>query len=355
MSLHRELIVATEAVRKASLLTKRIQSRVIANEDSTITKTDNSPVTIGDFSAQAIIINAIKANFPEDFIVGEESTEGIEDSFVSHILQEIRDNDTDFETAFGDRTEIVFRSADYPLNSVATVKKAIDCGDYEGGSKGRFWCLDPIDGTKGFLRGDQFAVCLALVVDGVVQLGCIGCPNLQLKKYGGQDEPDASKCGYIFRAIKEGGAFYSPTACESWKPVHVRKLGSTSRAVSLEGVEASHSSHDEQSVIKSKLGVSRSQHLDSQVKYCLLAMGLGDLYLRLPLKLSYREKIWDHAAGNIIVKEAGGVHTDAIDNVPLDFGRGRTLSTKGVIASCGPRDLHDLVLKVSSEVIRSRN
>jgi 3'-phosphoadenosine 5'-phosphosulfate (PAPS) 3'-phosphatase len=40
------------------------------------------------------------------------------------------------------------------------------------------WTLDPIDGTKGFLRGWQYAVCLALLVDARVELGVIGCPNL---------------------------------------------------------------------------------------------------------------------------------------------------------------------------------
>jgi 3'(2'), 5'-bisphosphate nucleotidase len=41
---------------------------------------------------------------------------------------------------------------------------AIDLGSHVGG-KGRWWTLDPIDGTKGFLRGGQFAVCLALVLN----------------------------------------------------------------------------------------------------------------------------------------------------------------------------------------------
>ena len=42
------------------------------------------------------------------------------------------------------------------------------------------WTLDPIDGTKGFLRGEQYAVCLALLVDSSVEVGVIGCPNLPL-------------------------------------------------------------------------------------------------------------------------------------------------------------------------------
>ena len=43
---------------------------------------------------------------------------------------------------------------------------------------GRYWALDPIDGTKGFLRGDQYAIALALIDDGDVVLGVLGCPNL---------------------------------------------------------------------------------------------------------------------------------------------------------------------------------
>ena len=124
--------------------------------------------------------------------------------------------------------------------------------------------------------------------------------------------------------------------------------------ITLEGVEKGHSSHDEQTAIKNKLNISKSLHLDSQAKYCLLALGLADVYLRLPIKLSYQEKIWDHAAGNVIVHEAGGIHTDAMEDVPLDFGNGRTLATKGVIASSGPRELHDLVVSTSCDVIQSR-
>ncbi len=41
-----------------------------------------------------------------------------------------------------------------------------------------FWTLDPIDGTKGFLRREQYAVALALVRDGKVELGVLGCPEL---------------------------------------------------------------------------------------------------------------------------------------------------------------------------------
>ena len=64
------------------------------------------------------------------------------------------------------------------------------------------WTLDPIDGTKGFLRGEQFAVCLALIVDGNVQLGVIGCPNLPANF----NVPEGEK-GCLFFAEKGQGAF----------------------------------------------------------------------------------------------------------------------------------------------------
>lgn len=96
---------------------------------------------------------------------------------------------------------------------------AIDRGNYSGGRTGRLcsfcyrpdtsltlrktgmWTVDPIDGTKGFLRGEQYAVCLAFIVDARVQLGVIGCPNLP------QDTANpASQKGCIFVAVRGQGA-----------------------------------------------------------------------------------------------------------------------------------------------------
>lgn len=356
----KELKVATEAVRLASLLTKRVQSQVIAHRDSsTVIKSDSSPVTIGDFAAQTVIINAIKSNFPDDSVVGEETADGLDDSFLQEILEVIQQNQTLFNEKYYDQhSKIPLTNDQFPLNSVQDVRKIINFGDYEGGRKGRFWCLDPIDGTKGFLRGQQFAVCLALIVDGVAQVGVIGCPNLTLGDYSTTvtDLPGHEPFGYVFRAIKGQGSYFTTgTLTEPWSQIHVRQLQDTHEMVTLEGVEKSHSSHDEQDAIKNKLSITQSLHLDSQVKYCLLALGLADVYLRLPINLKYQEKIWDHGAGNVIVLEAGGQHTDALEGVPLDFGNGRTLITKGVIASSGPSKLHDLVVRTSKEVISSRN
>ena len=62
------------------------------------------------------------------------------------------------------------------------------------------WTLDPIDGTKGFLRGEQYAVCLALLVDSSVEVGVIGCPNLPLDP----QKPNGQK-GCLFIAVRGQG------------------------------------------------------------------------------------------------------------------------------------------------------
>ena len=90
--------------------------------------------------------------------------------------------------------------------------------------------------------------------------------------------------------------------------------------------------------------------MDSQVKYAFLASGEGEIYLRLlsPDRMDYREKIWDQAAGSIIVEEAGGTVTD-LDGKVLDFSRGRTLKeNRGICASNGL--LHDEALAALKKV-----
>jgi 3'(2'), 5'-bisphosphate nucleotidase len=84
--------------------------------------------------------------------------------------------------------------------------------------------------------------------------------------------------------------------------------------------------------------------MDSQAKYAVLAAGEGDVLLRLisPSRPDYREKIWDQAAGSIVVTEAGGRISD-LDGRSLDFSHGRTLATnRGIVATNGR--LHDQIL-----------
>lgn len=82
----------------------------------------------------------------------------------------------------------------------------------------------------------------------------------------------------------------------------------------------------------------------------MLASGQADIYLRLPVSDTYREKIWDHAAGNILIYESGGQVGD-VTGAPLNFGNGRTLDSKGVIAA--NKEIFDKVIDAVTEIRKS--
>ncbi|KAF7136107.1 hypothetical protein RHSIM_Rhsim08G0002400 [Rhododendron simsii] len=232
--------------------------------------------------------------------------------------------------------------------SAEDVLAAIDSGKSEGGPHGRHWVLDPIDGTKGFLRGDQYAVALALLDEGKVVLGVLACPNLPLLHIGSHDDPSShDKVGCLF--FSQVGAGTEVQSLDGSPPikVHVSSTENPEEASFFESFEAAHSLHDLSSSIANKLGVKAPPvRIDSQAKYGALSRGDGAIYLRFPHK-GYREKIWDHAAGAIVVTEAGGVVTDAGGN-PLDFSKGRYLDLDTGIIVTNPK-LMPLLLKAVRE------
>ena len=190
--------------------------------------------------------------------------------------------------------------------------------------------MDPIDGTKGFLRGDQFAVCLALVDAGRVCVSVIACPNLVFDKRA----PDSR--GALFVAVAGEGAYqrsFAPDAKES--RIRVSNIANIEDAILAESLESSHSSHGISAQVSSMLRLRNPPlRMDSQAKYCELARGNVGLYLRLMPAQNFVERIWDHAAGALLVSEAGGTVSD-IEGRPLDFTCGPTLSrNRGIVASC---------------------
>jgi 3'(2'), 5'-bisphosphate nucleotidase len=201
--------------------------------------------------------------------------------------------------------------------------------------------LDPIDGTKGFLRGDQYAIALALVEQGQIQLGVLGCPALTL----------GSQSGVLLVAVRGMGTRLFPLSTPnlSFEDAPVLQVVQTTTADQfrfVESVEAAHGNQTLQETIARSVGITApSIRMDSQAKYGTVAAGEAALYLRLPSPKTpdYREKIWDHAAGAIVIEEAGGKVTD-MHGKPLDFSLGKTLAqNQGVIASNGT--IHDTVLE----------
>lgn len=153
------------------------------------------------------------------------------------------------------------------------------------------WALDPIDGTKGFLRGEQYAVCLALLVDARVELGVIGCPNLPIDPC----QPDGPK-GCLFVAVHGQGSQQLTLSGANPTPLPISSTNAPnpSKITFLESVESAHSSHTFTSRVSKLLGMEehRPIRMDSQAKYCCLARNTGLAYLRMPTGVGYREKIW---------------------------------------------------------------
>jgi len=207
------------------------------------------------------------------------------------------------------------------------------------------WALDPIDGTKGFLRGEQFAVCLALVVDGQVQVGVMGCPNLPVDA----NNKDGEK-GCLFITVKGQGAFQRNFSSNKETPISMSTIQSLADASFCESVESGHSNQSDSAKIAHLLGITKAPvRMDSQCKYCSISRGDAEVYLRLPVSASYEEKIWDHASGSLLVAEAGGIVSD-IHGKPLDFSKGRTLATNsGVIAAHAK--IHGKVIEAVQKVL----
>ncbi len=311
---------AIDAVLKAIQLCEQVQAEMVPTD--AVQKTDRSPVTVADFGSQALICKAIGAAFPDDAIIAEESAQALQEN--APLLERV----TDYVSHFSEGTTA----------TTETVCEWINRGSGEVGPS--FWTLDPIDGTKGFLRRDQYAIALAYIVDGVVQLGVLGCPNLPSRL----DVPEPER-GCLFVAIRgQGTRLYTKTG-ELLERVYVSET--THRFA--ESFESTHGDSDAHGKIANALGITEPPvQMDSQAKYGIVSRGEASLYIRLPNPAypDYRECIWDHAAGLIVVEEAGGTVTDA-NGAPLNFLTGKRMhENRGIVATNGK--LHPHVLKALS-------
>ncbi|BFG30250.1 hypothetical protein CerSpe_165250 [Prunus speciosa] len=345
MSYEKELAAAKKAASLAALLCQKVQKALLQSDVHS--KSDKSPVTVADYGSQALVSLVLERELPsESFsLVAEEDSGDLRGNSGQETLQRIRTlvNDTLANNEYSSVSNL----------TTDDVLRAIDNGKSEGGSRGQHWVLDPIDGTKGFLRGDQYAIALALLDEGKVVLGVLACPNLTLTSISGENQQSSQdKVGCLFFATVGTGTYMQPLDGSSLQKVNVSATENPEEASLFESFEAAHSLHDLSSTIAKKLGVKAPPvRIDSQAKYGALSRGDGEIYLRFPHK-GYREKIWDHAAGCIVVTEAGGVVADAAGN-PLDFSKGKYLDLEtGIIVT--NQKLMPLLLKAVKESLEEK-
>ncbi|OJA18958.1 hypothetical protein AZE42_06046 [Rhizopogon vesiculosus] len=306
--------VAVAAVRRACLVTCTVFNQLVRDRTDTLSKEDESPVTVGDYAAQAVINTILKKAFPKDPIIGEEGADALRQESNARLRERVVALATSAlkeDLIDGEKSQWGLGAQD-ELSSAALLN-AIDEGNDTGGSNKRMWTVDPIDGTKGFLRGGQYAVCLSLIT---------------------LHTPAERKAASLLRSEDK-----APTRQITLSGNGAVKLPyfHSEKSYVLQSEEPKHTNVPLIRRVSDELHLSE-WGMDSQAKYCCLARGEGAVYLRMPApttgdKKPYEERIWDHAPGSILVEEAGGKITNS-EGAPLQFGLGRGMGeNRGFVAT----------------------
>lgn len=322
MNLRHERAQAVAAVEQAARLCRSVRE---AFAPGALTKLDRTPVSVADFGSQALICAALSEAFPDDPILAEEESEQLRRpesaAILNDVVQQVR--------------------AQRPGADSETILDWIDRGSPRSLAR-RFWTLDPIDGTKGFLRGGQYAVALALIWDGEVVLAALACPHFS----AGPEDPAR---GRLFVAERGRGTTVRDLGADPKAVLTRVSRRSPGEAIRVcERLEAGPVAHQAAAVLAERLGGAAPFQVDSQAKYALVASGDAELYVRFPRRADERWKIWDHAAGALVASEAGARVTDLAGR-PLDFRHGGELTANdGLLVSNGR--IHDQALALAVEL-----
>jgi 3'(2'), 5'-bisphosphate nucleotidase len=174
---------------------------------------------------------------------------------------------------------------------------------------GLFWCVDPLDGTKTFVRGGKnFTVNIALVHNFMPVFGVIYAPAHGQLYYGSVSDDHA------------------------YKSEHGKEISITTRTASLSGLTA-YVSKNHGSAMSAQLhadyNITESIPASSSIKFCRLAEGLGDIYPRFGPTME-----WDTAAGHAILLAAGGRIDVMTDHAPLCYSKRGFLNPNFVAYGC---------------------
>ncbi|CAL9144746.1 unnamed protein product [Musa hybrid cultivar] len=374
-----ELEAAVDVVERACRLCVDVKKSLLSDKGRILEKNDQTPVTIADFGVQALISLELKRLFPSIPLVAEEDSGFLRSN--SGDLQRVHGHDGNslvnlVLTAVADKAT----GADDSLTS-DVVLEAIDRGGKDAVSfdaqPATYWVLDPIDGTRGFLKGNDalYVVGLALVVDGKNVLGVMGCPNWKVDILSSgihHRKPGDCETGIIMIA-HEG--------CGTWTR---RFFDGMDKFLSMQGgwqqcfVDSCNMVHEARFCIPDSqtwdlipLSAFFSSTVDdtkdrdrgtilllptccgSLCKYLMVASGRASVFI-LRARAQTSIKVWDHAVGVICIQEAGGKVTDWIgtelDLAADEAGRRIIYPSGGVLVTNGR--LHNQLLEMISSNFR---
>ena len=197
--------------------------------------------------------------------------------------------------------------------------------NYRGPYSPRQWTVDPIDGTKGFQKNLTYAIGIGFMINSELIAAAIGVPNYNEKGRA------------LFITEKNQGTRVSYDE-EDFIPISVTEKKNIKKA------KMCHSLHyDEPWVMQFAeiAEVSNYIQMDSMAKFCMVADGTADLYIK-PMDEN-RSFSWDFLPGMLIVNEAGGIVSDLKGN-NIKFNNEKCIITApGLVASNGI--LHEEILK----------
>ena len=250
MSFERELARAIELARLAGAEVSRMQRGELGVE----MKPGDEPVTVADRRASEMIVAGLAESFPDDPVISEE---------------------------------------------LPPAPGALGAP--------RYWLVDPIDGTKDFIRGeDGYSVMIGLVCDGVPTVGVVYQPVLDR----------------LFHGTPDGAVMVSASGSQ--------RLVVSSVASAAEARLVASKSHRSRELdrVKRELGIGNELNVGSVgVKLCMIAAGWNDLYVNP----ATRTKAWDTCAPEAILTPAGGRLSDLFGN-PIDYTR-ELAHHRGLVAS----------------------
>jgi 3'(2'), 5'-bisphosphate nucleotidase len=177
---------------------------------------------------------------------------------------------------------------------------------------GRFWLVDPLDGTKEFIkRNGEFTVNIALIEDGQVTLGVVHAPVLGTT-YAGESQGTA----WVERDGRRTRIQCAPYSSPPLKIVASRSHAGPETEELVEG-------------LRSKVGNVELVSIGSSLKLCLVAEGAAHLYPRLGPTME-----WDIAAAHAVVAGAGASMSD-VDGNPIRYNKENLLNPYFLVSAPG--------------------
>lgn len=287
------------------------KGQLVLHSNQIETKNDGTPVSICDFACQMVIMNGLNKYFPGDQIFAEEN--------LNH------------EACFIEEAKKLL-PGEYDIQEICK-KLSSKLND------GRVWVVDPIDGTAGFIRGGNFAVSMALLVDKKVVASVVGWSKHSEEYTGIKVEGPVifvSAIGHGAFAVDKDDNFIKLENKHNAKNIITFSQNTKPREDNI--IEA----------IKKKMNIKGELRMHSMTKGFVLAAGGANSYLRI--RCSGDEWVWDIAPFELLVREAGGFSTTWDGKEIAYTSEGKCYNSNGgLIFSFVDEEFHKKLLKAYME------